>query len=71
MTDEAMRCRTLDSRFIHLTTHHAANQYVNEETGAAAKAIESVWALMKRGRKGVYHHFSKKHLHRYLGCKVM
>ena len=66
MTDEAMHYHTLDSRFIHLTTHHATNQYVNEETGATTNAIESVWALMKRGHKGVYHHFSKKHLHRYL-----
>ena len=23
-------------------------------------------ALMKRGYKGIYHHWSKKHLHRYL-----
>ena len=28
--------------------------------------IESVWALMKRGYKGVYHHRSDKHLHRYI-----
>ncbi|MCZ0933323.1 MAG: IS1595 family transposase [Oligoflexia bacterium] len=34
MTDEAMHYHTLDKRFIHLTTHHATNQYVNEETGA-------------------------------------
>ena len=66
MTDEAMHYHTMDNRFIHLTTHHATNQYVNEDTGATTNAIESVWALMKRGYKGVYHHFSKKHLHRYL-----
>jgi len=66
MTDEAMHYNTLDKRFIHLTTHHATNQYVNEKTGATTNSIESVWALMKRGHKGVYHHFSKKHIQRYL-----
>jgi len=28
--------------------------------------IESVWAVMKRGLHGVYHHASEKHLHRYV-----
>lgn len=66
MTDEAMHYHTMDKRFIHLTTHHATNQYVNEKTGATTNSMESVWALMKRGHKGVYHHFSKKHLKRYM-----
>ena len=29
-------------------------------------SIESVWAVMKRGLHGVYHHASEKHLHRYV-----
>jgi hypothetical protein len=28
--------------------------------------IESVWAVLKRGLHGVYHHASDKHLHRYV-----
>jgi hypothetical protein len=28
--------------------------------------IESVWAVMKRGLHGVYHHASPKHLDRYV-----
>jgi hypothetical protein len=28
--------------------------------------IESVWAVLKRGLHGVYHHASKKHLARYV-----
>ena len=66
MTDEAMYYHTLEGGFNHLTTHHATNQYVNEDTGATTNHVESVWALMKRGQKGVYHHWSKKHIKRYL-----
>ena len=29
-------------------------------------SIESVWAVLKRGLHGVYHHASEKHLHRYV-----
>ena len=29
-------------------------------------SIESVWAVLKRGLHGVYHHASDKHLHRYV-----
>ena len=29
-------------------------------------SIESVWAVLKRGLHGVYHHASKKHLFRYV-----
>lgn len=31
-----------------------------------SNGIESVWAVMKRGIHGVYHHTSKKHLGRYV-----
>ena len=33
---------------------------------ASTNGIESYWALLKRGYVGVFHHFSWKHLHRYL-----
>ncbi len=29
-------------------------------------SIESVWAVLKRGLRGVYHHASHKHLGRYV-----
>lgn len=29
--------------------------------------VESVWAMLKRGYQGTFHHFSKKHLDRYVG----
>ena len=28
--------------------------------------MESFWALLKRGYVGTFHHFTWKHLHRYL-----
>ena len=34
---------------------------------AHTKGIESVWAVLKRGINGVYHHTSIKHLSRYVG----
>nr|VFK58526.1 MAG: ISXO2-like transposase domain-containing protein [Candidatus Kentron sp. TUN] len=33
---------------------------------AHTNGIESVWAVLKRGYNGVYHHMSKKHLNRYV-----
>ena len=29
-------------------------------------SIESVWAVLKRGLHGVYHHARDQHLHRYV-----
>ena len=34
--------------------------------GVTTNGIESVWAVMKRGLHGVYHHASAKHMHRYV-----
>ena len=33
---------------------------------AHTNGIESPWATLKRGHDGVYHHFSPKHLGRYV-----
>ncbi len=33
---------------------------------AHTNGIESVWAVLKRGINGTYHHLSSKHLHRYV-----
>ena len=33
---------------------------------ASTNGMESFWAGLKRGHDGVYHHFSAKHLDRYV-----
>ena len=43
---------------------HSAKEYVNEM--AHTNGIESVWAVLKRGYIGVYHHWDFKHMTRYV-----
>lgn len=46
------------------TVNHGAGEYVRD--GVHTNSIESVWAVLKRGLHGVYHHASEKHLGRYV-----
>ena len=48
----------------HETINHGAGEYVRD--GVSTNSIESVWAVLKRGLHGVYHHASPKHLSRYV-----
>lgn len=48
----------------HETINHGAGEYARGEV--TTNGIESVFAVMKRGLHGVYHHASRKHLHRYV-----
>jgi hypothetical protein len=43
---------------------HSTGEYSRD--GVHTNSIESVWAVMKRGLHGVYHHASEKHLPRYV-----
>jgi transposase-like protein len=64
-TDEAASYAGLSGLFYrHETVDHKAGEYVRY--GVTTNGIESVWAVMKRGLHGVYHHASPKHLHRYV-----
>ena len=47
----------------HKAIRHSAGQYVDEEVHT--NGIESLWAMLKRGIYGTYHHVSEKHTHRY------
>jgi len=64
-TDEAKAYSGLVGLFFnHATINHTAGEYVRD--GVTTNSIESVWAVMKRGLHGVYHHASPKHLGRYV-----
>ena len=49
----------------HEQVNHGAGEYVST-TGVTVNAVESVWAVFKRGLIGVYHHVEKKNLKRYV-----
>ncbi len=46
------------------TVKHSVGEYVRGMMHT--NGIESFWATFKRAHKGVYHKFTKKHLHRYV-----
>jgi len=48
----------------HESVNHSMREYVRGQ--AYTNGIESFWALLKRGYYGVFHHFTWKHLPRYL-----
>jgi transposase-like protein len=65
MTDEASGYSGIGGLFFdHDTVAHSAGEY--RRGPVHTNSIESVWAVMKRGMHGVYHHASPKHLHRYV-----
>lgn len=64
-TDEFGAYADLDGLFFrHETVNHSAKEFVRGPVHT--NGIESVWAVLKRGLHGVYHHASPKHLHRYV-----
>ncbi len=64
-TDEALGYEGLDGLwFNHKTVNHGAGEYARGEVNT--NSIESVWALLKRGIYGTWHHVSPKHLGRYV-----
>jgi transposase-like protein len=48
----------------HETVNHSAGEYARGDV--TTNGIESVFAVLKRGLVGVYHHVSPKHLERYV-----
>jgi transposase-like protein len=64
-TDEHRGYAGLSGDYQHETIVHSAGEYARDD-GVTTNGIESVWAVLKRGLHGVYHHASDKHLHRYV-----
>jgi transposase-like protein len=50
--------------FHHASVNHSDGEWTRGNI--STNSIESVWAVLKRGLHGVYHHASRKHLHRYV-----
>ena len=48
----------------HSTVNHSRGEYVRGDVHI--NGMESFWALLKRGYRGVYHWWSVKHTHRYV-----
>jgi hypothetical protein len=63
-TDEHIGYSKLGGDYQHETINHSRGEYVRD--GVTTNGIEAVWAVMRRGLHGVYHHASPKHLHRYV-----
>ena len=63
-TDEHSAYQGLDHYYTHEVVNHGAGEY--SRNGITTNSMESVWAVMKRGIHGVYHHASAKHLGRYV-----
>lgn len=62
-TDEAGAYEGLP--FDHEAVNHSAGEYVRGM--AHTNGVESFWSMLKRGYQGTFHHFSEKHLDRYVG----
>ena len=62
-TDEARFYKPIKG-YKKLMVNHSVGEFVNGM--ASTNGIESVWAVLKRGYYGTFHHFSKKHVDRYV-----
>lgn len=62
-TDEYPNYKDL-YEFNHDIVRHGTKEYVRGKV--YTNGIESFWAIIKRGYKGIYHKWSKKHLQRYI-----
>jgi transposase-like protein len=64
-TDDAAVYRDMGGLFFtQESVNHSENEYSRD--GVTTNSVESVFAVMKRGLIGVYHHASPKHLGRYV-----
>lgn len=63
-TDEWGGYDRLKKNYNHRTVNHSKGEY--SRNGVTTNGIESVFAVLKRGLHGVYHHASRKHMKRYV-----
>lgn len=64
-TDEHRGYEGIDRlNYLHATINHGRGEY--RRGPVTTNGIESIFAVLKRGLHGVYHHASRKHLDRYI-----
>lgn len=63
-TDEYRSYRFLSGDYQHEIVNHSAEEFVRGDVHT--NNIESFWAFLKRGLKGIYHHCSDQHLEKYI-----
>jgi transposase-like protein len=63
-TDEFWGYQKVGLTHVHKTVNHSKEIY--SKNGVTTNSVESVFAVMRRGLHGVYHHASKKHIGLYL-----
>ena len=63
-TDDHQGYNWLNTWYDHRSVNHTGWQFADGDT--TTNRIESIWAVLKRGYKGVYHYMSPKHLERYV-----
>ncbi len=63
-TDESRAYSGIGAWYRHSTVKHSVGEYVREM--AHTNGLESFRAMLKRGHAGTFHHFSAKHLDRYV-----
>jgi transposase-like protein len=63
-TDEFAAYDRVGKSYLHERINHSKGEY--SVKGVTTNGVESVFAVMKRGLHGVYHHASKKHIGRYV-----
>jgi len=68
-TDESVVYHFMKKNFAgHEVVNHSKKEYARRQNGKliTTNTVEGFHGLLKRGVYGVYHHISRKHLHRYL-----
>jgi transposase-like protein len=63
-TDEFIGYHRVGKSYRHEHINHNQGEYSRK--GVTTNGIESVFAVLKRGLHGVYHHASKKHMTKYI-----
>ena len=63
-TDESSSYGGLGRDFEHEAVNHSVGEYVRDQ--ASTNGMESFWSMLKRGYHGTYHHWSPKHMDRYV-----